>query len=858
MEGFIIKKIQKNRLVELTIASLFIILFTVGLYRLNYKNTDNKIIYDVGAMDQLKVLTNGSEIKHDIIVENDTINNISFMIAEYSKVKEQSLTLKIYDNNNLILNKVQNISNLNNDKLITFDFKDIKIEADKKYYFTLNYLAPDNTELMLWKNDLKDENLSFYINGEQIKSQLCQSIGYKKTYKFQYVFLGIILISLIGLFIKHTMINLNKNTIKSSSIYLIMLTSLIILNKELFYESRNIDFTNISIVLSSGLLIYLLLLCGNKLKEEYQKVYTTIMFLLVPLVLLFIIETFNNNILFDMNIKIIILNYLCILMLQIFIFCIVKRINIAIIANSIIFYLISIVYYFTFLFRGTPILPTDIYGIKTARNVMMNYDIRMDFKIISMIIILGLLIVGCLQANYIIQDKKNRIKLKLLMAIFLFVFVITIKFSFDFAGVSVNLWRQDLGCKENGAIVNFIANMKYLKIEKPNNYSNEKVSEIIDTYVDSDIVTDYSNEIKPNIIAIMNESFADFDIINKIDTNKDYMPFIRNLKENTIKGNLFVPTFGGGTALSEWEFLTGNNTSFIPAGSTPYQQYIHSSSDNIASNLKLQGYKTIAIHPLEGDGWNRENVYKLFDFDKFITIDDFENPEKLRYMYISDKDNYKKLIEEYESKSENDRMFIFNVTIQNHGGYSTDNSVFNDEINLIDRNYDDVNEYLTLIKKSDEAFQELVDYFSNKTEPTVILMFGDHYPSINNAFYEDIYGKSLQDLSIEEDQRRYTVPFIIWANYDINEGYIERISANYLSTLLLEVANQPLTGYNKFLKSLYNKYPVINKNIYIDSNGEYNQIIEGNEPSEINDYEIIQYNNMFDNKKKQNVFFEPN
>ena len=260
MEGFIIKKIQKNRLVELTIASLFIILFTVGLYRLNYKNTDNKIIYDVGAMDQLKVLTNGSEIKHDIIVENETINNISFMIAEYSKVKEQSLTLKIYDNNNLILNKVQNISNLNNDKLITFDFKDIKIEADKKYYFTLNYLAPDNTELMLWKNDLKDENLSFYINGEQIKSQLCQSIGYKKTYKFQYLFLGIILISLIGLFIKHTTINLNKNTIKSSSIYLIMLISLIILNKELFYESRNIDFTNISIVLSSGLLIYLLLL----------------------------------------------------------------------------------------------------------------------------------------------------------------------------------------------------------------------------------------------------------------------------------------------------------------------------------------------------------------------------------------------------------------------------------------------------------------------------------------------------------------------------------------------------------------------------------------------------------------------
>ena len=63
----------------------------------------------------------------------------------------------------------------------------------------------------------------------------------------------------------------------------------------------------------------------------------------------------------------------------------------------------------------------------------------------------------------------------------------------------------------------------------------------------------------PNLIVIMNESFADYTSIGKgLDLSEDCMPFIHSLTENTIKGTAYVSIFGGNTPNSEYEFLTGN------------------------------------------------------------------------------------------------------------------------------------------------------------------------------------------------------------------------------------------------------------------------------------------------------------
>lgn len=579
---------------------------------------------------------------------------------------------------------------------------------------------------------------------------------------------------------------------------------------------------------------------------------------IIPFISLVLIELFNGNLIYKMNFKAVFINYLYVLVLYLFLYVVTGRINIALITGNILCYLIGVVYYYVLLFRGTPILPTDFYAIGTAAEVFQNYKFKPNLLILSTFLVLILLCVICKNIKWSIIKSKQKMYLKAGMTICLLAFTINANTIFHNAGLSINLWQQRIAYKDNGVVVNFLMNMKYLKVDKPKDYSIEKVSTTISEVNSNEAAEKSISTNKPNVIAIMNESFSDLSVIKDLNTNEDYMPFIHSLNKNTIKGNLYVSTFGGNTANTEWEFLTGNSMAFIPAGGIPYQQYVHEPSNSLATTLKDLGYNTTAIHPYDAKSWNRDKVYELLGFDKFLTIKDFQNPEILRNAYVSDAEDYKKIIEEYENKKKDDRLFIFNVTIQNHGGYFTDNSIFKDSVYLKDANYTDVNEYLSLIKKSDEAFEDLVNYFSKQDEPTVILMFGDHQPALDANFYEKLYNKPLDELSLEETQKQCITPFIMWTNYDIDEDYIDKISANYLSTLLLNTINQPLTGYNKFLEGTYKEFPVINKNGYIDAKGNYYTIDSLKDNKLINDYKLLQYSSVFDNKEEKEFFFPVN
>ena len=188
--------------------------------------------------------------------------------------------------------------------------------------------------------------------------------------------------------------------------------------------------------------------------------------------------------------------------------------------------------------------------------------------------------------------------------------------------------------------------------------------------------------------------------------------------------------------------------------------------------------------------------------------------------------------------------------MQNHGGYTTSALNFEEKIytTSLSKSYPKVNKYLSLVKASDDAFKELIEYFTKVEEPTIICMFGDHHPTVEKEFVAEVLGvKSLSDVTIEQEQARHATPFFIWANYDIEEQYIEKLSVNYLSSLVLQTAGARLTEYNKYLLKLAKTLPVINTVGYIDNKGiyynwdqesPYTEILEG--------YKKIQYNNIFD------------
>lgn len=278
--------------------------------------------------------------------------------------------------------------------------------------------------------------------------------------------------------------------------------------------------------------------------------------------------------------------------------------------------------------------------------------------------------------------------------------------------------------KVNGMAVTFAMDLKFVAVDKPDGYSRQKAKELLDSYVGTDdntAITDKSDY--PNIIVVMDEAFSDLSVLGGFDTNTDYMPFVHSLEkgnENTITGYLNTSVCGGNTADTEFEFLTGNTMAFLPVGSIPYQQYIKSTTPSLASYLKSIGYATYAQHPYYGSGWNRDTVYPLLGFDNLSFMQDYSNQRFVR-KYISDETSFDRIIETYENKPDGQPAFIFNVTMQNHGGYTDTYYGFDNTVTADKLNNSALDQYLSLIKMTDEDLKNLIEYFSNVDEKTIVV-----------------------------------------------------------------------------------------------------------------------------------------
>ena len=130
-------------------------------------------------------------------------------------------------------------------------------------------------------------------------------------------------------------------------------------------------------------------------------------------------------------------------------------------------------------------------------------------------------------------------------------------------------------------------------------------------------------------------------------------------------------------------------------------------------------------------------------------------------------------------------------------------------------------QFLALMRESDRALEELIGYYSQCEEPTLVVFFGDHQPPLTNAFYEELYGKKLSERNTEEVMRQYAVPFFIWANYNIEEREDMVISPNYLGALTARMAGLPVTGYMNFLLQMYQELPAVTPVGFVTGEGEF-------------------------------------
>lgn len=485
---------------------------------------------------------------------------------------------------------------------------------------------------------------------------------------------------------------------------------------------------------------------------------------------------------------------------------------------SIIF---SLTNYFTTTFRGIPILASDLTIMGTAMNVVGNYKYSLDLP--RTITLLGL-IAWCILLFRVkrlrLPKGKKRISAILGSAAICFasfwIMIYTPVMTVTPMHVTVNTFRPIKSYRKNGCVLTFMRSIQLMIIHKPDGYSANAAEEIAAPYRSE---TSSGNAKTPNVIAIMDEAFADLQAVGDFRTSEDVMPFYHSLTKNTVKGFSYVSVFGGQTANTEFEFLTGLSKAFVPASATPYQLYIKSLLPGLTTHLGNQDYQgMLAFHPFRANGYNRDHVYPNLGFSDFISLKDLDvsASDKIRN-FVSDAADFQVIIDQYEQakKKSNAPFYLFNVTMQNHSGYDQDFDNLDMPISIEEKCDDpELKRYLNLIHHSDTALKSLIEYFSKQKDPTVIVFFGDHEPGLSNEVYSKILGKNVEKLSAEENMNLYKTPFLIWANYDIEEQENVNISMNYLSTLMLESTGMKLSPFNQFLLDIHTDPGADNKRLF--------------------------------------------
>jgi phosphoglycerol transferase MdoB-like AlkP superfamily enzyme len=584
-----------------------------------------------------------------------------------------------------------------------------------------------------------------------------------------------------------------------------------------------------------------------------------------PVLSFYLFEAYTHNVFETMTKDVRLLNMVFYWVSMLFLWGIVRRLNIALIVQSSFFMLTGLVNYYVMRFRDTPIMPWDLLSASTAASVAGNFDYTPDARLIWVLagFILLLLVESrckCKLPNipnkWLLRCVLTATSLSMLMGY-------TSRVQDEQFRIEYRLYDKlftpTVMNQKDGNVVAFLMEMEYLQIDKPENYSSNAVESMLKTEIPAQVSAAMSDSVihhRPNIIVIMDEAFSDPNVLlaglsedrgNELtlSVNQDYMPFVHSLQsentEDAITGYLGVSVLGGNTANSEFEFLSGNSMAFLPAGSIPYQQYVKQRLPSLAAHLKTLGYTSIAMHPYNADGWERDRVYPILGFDEFLSLKDFAGADRLRN-YVTDEADFAKIKEIYEGKGANEPLFIFNVTMQNHSGYSEDYPDLDVDVIAEGANSDTLNRYLSLIRRSDAALADLVHYFKQQEEDTMIVFFGDHQPSasVTNPILR-ANGIDPGTLTEEEILLRYQIPYVIWANFDIKEKSEVDTSLNYLALDVLKNCGLPLDAYGNCLEEIRTQYPIVT--------GMQTTGIEGADADALERYRNLQYYALFDYEK---------
>ena len=570
------------------------------------------------------------------------------------------------------------------------------------------------------------------------------------------------------------------------------------------------------------------------------------------------------------------LNAMTALCLTLALFAVLGRWWLATGISGLLFTVVALINYYTRDLHGSALMPQDILNLGTAAEVMGSYTLKISQSVVIIAVCYLPVLALCAVQRLLEKGGPKRaswpargVRVAACAAAVWAVLYIGYFGPAPLKPKATYGWAWQETYYKYGYLAGTIeaASLMADPILEPEGYTDDAAREAAAMVSGQYAGMATAESAYPDIVLILSESFYDFDLVTDLQADTDVRPVTENL-QNAVLGHTVSPHVGGGTNSSEYEMLSSNSLMLMPS-ITPFNWLNLYGANSLVSYTKDLGYATLAAHPYTNSNYRRDSAWRALGFDETHFEGDF--PTKEYYgdrPYQTDSATYRDFQALYEAMPADQPRFAFLVSIQTHGDYDMNDASLDIVHAATDYGeYDELmDEYLSCVKMSDAAVQELLDYFTELYETTgrrvVVAMAGDHAPS----FVDHVADKSIAPQNELQILERST-PFFIWANYPLEQidaavsetDPLNRMDMVMLAPTIAQQAGLPLSPFYQYLLEMKQVTPVVTgANDYMRPDGTTARYGESAEHDAwAKGYLNLEYNNVGAHAARDQSLFAP-
>lgn len=484
-------------------------------------------------------------------------------------------------------------------------------------------------------------------------------------------------------------------------------------------------------------------------------------YILLPIVLEFLIEALSRKSLiaavkYAINSPLLFAFNTLIIMLTLSIAMFFKREVFALTTISVVWVIFGIVNFVILHFRVTPFSAVDFTLIKSAISVSSHYLNLFTIAMIIVAIFVVLIGLICLFRKAPVNEQHGyrKIIFSILCCLTLGVAIIVLhRSSNSVQALSTHYTNISEAYENYGFAYCFANSILDTGIKKPGDYSKQSVKKITKALKD-----EKNTDKRPNIIFIQLESFFDVGYEKNLQFSEDPLPVFHSLQKKYSSGLVTVPTVGAGTVNTEFEILTGMRQHDFGVSEYPYKTVLKSkTSESICTDLKKLGYSTHAVHNNEATFYGRNTVFSNIGFDTFCSMEYMNGLTDSPNGWSNDDVLSREIMKTLDSTSGPD--FTMAITVQSHGKY--DGIALDDPTIKVtgapERKEQAYEYYVNEIHEVDRMIDTLIKELSNRKEETVLVLYGDHLPSL------DIQKDDLSNANL------YQTQYVVWDNMNLKK-----------------------------------------------------------------------------------------